>query len=148
MNLDVNLDDLYQEIILDHAKRPRHFGPLADATVSVHADNPMCGDEVDVHLKLTPEGAVEALNFTGNACSICTASASLMTGKLLRKTADECRAMSKTFQEMLKSDQAVAVPKEFGDLKALAGVRKFPQRVKCATLAWHAVEDALKEAGV
>jgi len=145
MSLDLNLDDLYQEIILDHAKRPRHFGPLADATASVHADNPMCGDEVDVHLKLGADGKVEALNFTGNACSICTASASLMTGKLLHKSPDECRAMSQQFQQMLKGESTP--PKEFGDLKALAGVRKFPQRVKCATLAWHAVEDALKEAG-
>jgi len=143
----MNLDELYQEIILDHAKRPRHFGPLTDATVSVHADNPMCGDEVDVHLKLNGDGKVEALNFTGNACSICTASASIMTGKLLHKSAAECRTMSHQFQQMLKSEEAVTVPKEFGDLKALSGVRKFPQRVKCATLAWHAVEDALKEAG-
>jgi nitrogen fixation NifU-like protein len=144
----MNLEELYQEIILDHSKRPRNFGPLPDATVTVKGDNPSCGDEVELAVKLTPD-AVEALKFTGHGCAICMASASLMTLKIKGRSRGEAAAMAHAFRDMLVQVAEPELPESFGDLQVFAAVRRFPQRVKCATLAWRALEQALSspEAG-
>ncbi|MFZ4682429.1 MAG: Fe-S cluster assembly sulfur transfer protein SufU [Terrimicrobiaceae bacterium] len=141
----MNFEELYQELILDHSKRPRNFGPLPDATVTVKGDNPSCGDEVELAVKLTPD-TVETLKFTGHGCAICMASASLMTIKIKGKSREEASAMAGAFRHMLVTPEETQVPESFGDLEVFSAVRRFPQRVKCATLAWRALEQALSAA--
>jgi nitrogen fixation NifU-like protein len=138
----VNIEELYQEIILDHSKRPRNFGALPDATVLVRGDNPSCGDEVELAAKLTPE-TIEALRFTGHGCAICMASASLMTIKMRGKSRFEGQATVQAFRQMLTASDPGDPPAGFGDLLVFSAVRRFPQRVKCAMLAWRALEQAL-----
>ena len=144
-SLAVEFEELYQDVILDHSRRPRNFGELPEATVHVHGDNPMCGDEINVHLKFGADDIVEGITFTGNGCSICMASASLMTTKVKKKSRAEAEAMMHTFQEMLTAEEEKPPTIKLGDLELLKGVRKFPLRVKCATLAWHALEEALQK---
>jgi len=141
----VEFEELYQEVILDHSRRPRNFGELPDADVHVHANNPMCGDDVTVHVKFGADNALEAVSFTGNGCSICMASASMMTQKLKKKSRGESAELMSKFYEMLTAEQEPEVDKRLGDLVLLKGVRKFPLRVKCATLAWHALQEALEK---
>ncbi len=138
----MNIEELYQEIILDHSKRPRNFGALPDATAAVKGDNPSCGDEVELTVKLTPE-ALEALKFTGHGCAICMASASLMTIKMRGKSRAEAQAVINAFRHMLTAPDPGEPPANFGDLLVFSAVRRFPQRVKCAMLAWRALEQAL-----
>jgi nitrogen fixation protein NifU and related proteins len=129
------LEELYQEIILDHYRRPRNRGKIDPADLKASDSNPLCGDEIEVTAKLA-DGRISELKFEGHGCSISTASASIMTQKLIGKTPAEAAAFIESFQKMMRGD----VPfggKELGDLKALEGVLKFPVRVKCATLAWH-----------
>ncbi len=129
------LEELYQEIILDHYRRPRNRGTLNPADLKAQDSNPLCGDEIEITAKLT-DGKISDLKFEGHGCSISTASASIMTQKLVGKTPTEAAAFIESFQKMMRGD----VPfggKELGDLKALEGVLKFPVRVKCATLAWY-----------
>lgn len=139
---DPDFEELYQTVILDHSRRPRNFGPLADATVTVSGDNPTCGDEVAVSLRMEGD-QVAGVGFTGSGCSICMASASMMTLKVKGKSRAEAGALSDDFQAMI-TGQTDTPAKALGDLRLLTGVRKFPQRVKCATLAWHALKGALK----
>ena len=141
--MNPDFDDLYQSVILDHSKRPRNFGELAGA-VSVHGDNPSCGDEIDLHVKFAADGAVEDIKFTGQGCAICIASASMMTMKLKAKPRAEALDMARAFHDVVTTEVADP-PRQLGDLRLLAGVRKFPQRVKCAMLAWRAFEQATKE---
>ena len=138
----MNIEELYQEIILDHSKRPRNFGSLSDATAIVKGDNPSCGDEVELSVKLTPQ-AIEALRFTGHGCAICMASASLMTVKMRGKSRPEAQATIEAFRHMLTAPEPGKAPESFGDLLVFGAVRRFPQRVKCAMLAWRALEQAL-----
>jgi nitrogen fixation NifU-like protein len=129
------LEELYQEIILDHYRRPRNRGKVDPADLQAHDSNPLCGDEMDITAKVV-DGKIAELKFDGHGCSISTASASIMTQKLIGKTPGEATAFIESFQKMMRGD----IPfggKEMGDLKALEGVLKFPVRVKCATLAWH-----------
>ena len=140
----MNLEELYQEIVLDHSKRPRNFGPLADATVTVKGDNPSCGDEVELALKLTPE-KVEDVKFTGHGCAICMASASMMTIKIKNKPRDEVTRLLAGFHDMLTAANPGSPMPELGDLQVLGAVRRFPQRVKCATLSWRALEQAFAQ---
>lgn len=137
------LEELYQQVILDHSKRPRNFGELADA-VHVHGDNPSCGDEISLHVKFGSEGEVSDLKFTGIGCAISQASASLMTLKLKGKPRVEAEQILRTFHKLVTSEEETDA-KGLGDLILLKGVRKFPQRVKCAMLAWRAFEQALSE---
>jgi nitrogen fixation NifU-like protein len=137
-----SLNELYQEVILDHAKRPRNFGELADA-VHVHGDNPSCGDEIFLHVKFDDDRVAD-IKFTGHGCAISQASASLMTLKLKGKSRAEAEAMRRDFEELVTSQTPLSEPpKTLGDLRLLAGVLEFPQRVKCAMLAWRAFEQAL-----
>ena len=138
----MNFEDLYQEIVLDHSKRPRNFGPLPDATATARGDNPSCGDEIDLAVKLTPE-EVEDIKFSGQGCAICMASASLMTLKVKGISRQEAAGMAEAFRHMLTSPEETELPDSFGDLQVFQAVRRFPQRVKCATLAWRALEQVL-----
>lgn len=143
----MDFEELYQELILEHARHPRNLGDLPAADRHVHGNNPMCGDEITLHVKFGPDGGVEDVRFTGNGCSICMASASLLTQKVKAQSAAGAAALAKAFSAMLLSEQEITPDPRLGDLRALAGVRKFPLRVKCATLAWHALEQALAPGG-
>jgi len=138
------LEELYQEVILDHSRRPRNFGDLADAAVRVHGDNPACGDEIHLAVKFGTDGGLQDIKFTGHGCAISQASASLMTAKLKGKSRAEATEMLRAFHDLV-TDETAEAPKMLGDLRLLQGVRKFPQRVKCAMLAWRAVEQALQQ---
>lgn len=146
-----NLNDLYQEVILDHGKRPRNFRHPGDANREAKGDNPLCGDKVTIYLKLSPGKQIEDLAFQGRGCAISTASASLMTEILKGKTEDEAKALFGALHHMCTQDDAVPeLPKALGDefdrLQVLSGVRQYPMRVKCATLAWHTMKAALEGA--
>jgi nitrogen fixation NifU-like protein len=135
------LADLYQEIILDHNKRPRNYREMPECTCSAEGNNPLCGDEVKVSVRLDND-TLSDVAFQGQGCAISRASASMMTGKTKGRTASEARALSGQVRDMLLGPEA-APPPEVGDLAALSGVRKFPARIKCAMLPWHTLEAAL-----
>ena len=143
--MNAELEELYQTVILDHSRRPRNFGELPGA-VSVHGDNPSCGDEIDLHVKFGTDGCVEDVKFTGSGCAISQASASLMTMKLKGKPRAEAERLLKSFHQLVTTETEPET-KGLGDLILMKGVRKFPQRVKCAMLAWRAFEQALREPG-
>ena len=140
----MDFEELYREVILDHARRPRNLGELLEADRHVHGDNPLCGDEVTVHVKFGQKDDIENITFTGNACSICMASASLMTQKVKRHTRAEAGALWRRFHDLLTAQPEPPLDEDLGDLLALQGVRKFPMRVKCATLPWQALKEALE----
>jgi len=143
--MNPDFEELYQQVILDHSKRPRNFGTLEDPAVHVDGDNPSCGDEIHLHVRFGDEGQVEDLRFTGVGCAISQASASLMTLKLKGKSKRDALEMLTSFTDVVTAGEHEA-PKMLGDLRLLGGVRKFPQRVKCAMLAWRAFEQAMQEA--
>jgi nitrogen fixation protein NifU and related proteins len=142
--MNVELEELYQEVILDHSRRPRNFGELPGAAVIVHGDNPACGDEIHLAVRFGDNGSLEDIKFTGHGCAISQASASMMTMKLKGKSRDETMSILRTFHDLVTG---VTPPeaRKLGDLQLMEGVRKFPQRVKCAMLAWRAVEQALQQ---
>jgi nitrogen fixation NifU-like protein len=140
----MEIEELYQEVILDHSRRPRNFGELSDAAVRVHGDNPACGDEIHLAVKFDADGGLEDIKFTGGGCAISQASASLMTMKLKGKSRAEAMEMLHAFHDLVTNDGAGA-PKILGDLRVMGGVRNFPQRVKCAMLPWRAVEQAFEQ---
>lgn len=138
------LASLFQQLILEHYKKPRNRGDLPDADAVVFMNNPSCGDEVQLLLKLDPEqDRVTDVRFQGHGCSISQASISMMTSLLKGKTRPEALALAARFTEMMHGDESAARDKSLGDLRALAGVSKFPVRVKCALLGWNALEEAL-----
>jgi len=141
----MELDELYQTIILDHSRRPRNFGELPAPALRGAGYNPSCGDEVVVFVARSPEGKIEQAKFVGQACAICMASTSLMTTRLKGKTAAEALSLKRLFVDFLTKD--APPPEGLGNLQALAGVKKFPQRLKCATLGWHALQSALSFEG-
>jgi nitrogen fixation protein NifU and related proteins len=138
----MEIDDLYQTIILDHAKRPRNSGELPPPACRGEGYNPSCGDEITVFVNESPKGTIEQIRFTGQACAICMASTSLMTTQVKGKTIAEALGLKQLFIDFLTKEAASA--DRLGNLQALGGVKKFPQRLKCATLGWHALEGALK----
>ena len=138
------IEELYQEVILDHSRRPRNFGELPDAAVRVHGDNPACGDEIHLAVKFDAGGGLKEIKFTGRGCAISQASASLMTMKLKGKSRPEAMEMFRAFHDLVTND-ATEAPKVLGDLRVMRGVRNFPQRVKCAMLPWRAVEQAFEQ---
>ena len=142
--MSIELEELYQEVILDHSRRPRNFGDLADADVCVHGDNPACGDEIHLGIKFGNDGGLEEIKFSGHGCAISQASASLMTMKLKRKSRAEAEELLQAFHALV-TDETADAPRALGDLRLMQGVRKFPQRVKCAMLAWRAAEQALQQ---
>jgi len=145
-----DLRELYQEIILDHGKRPRNLRHPEDANREAKGNNPLCGDRLTVYLKVGADGAIDDVAFEGLGCAISTASASMMTEILKGKTEAEAHRLFETFQEMCTSDEFDAAAHDIEDadaierLQVLAGVRQFPMRVKCATLAWHTMNAALE----
>ena len=141
--MNTELEELYQQVILDHSKRPRNFGPMEGEATRVHGDNPSCGDEIHLAVKFGADGVVEDVKFTGQGCAISQASASLMTLKLKGRGRAEAVGMLNAFHDLVTKEVADP-PKQLGDLRLLQGVRKFPQRVKCAMLAWRAFEQALE----
>ena len=138
----MEIDELYQTIILDHSKRPRNFGELPPPAVKGEGYNPSCGDEIAVFVNESPTGRIDQIRFTGQACAICMASTSLMTTQVKGKTITEALGLKRAFIDFLTKEAAPA--NGLGNLQALGGVKKFPQRLKCATLGWHALEGALK----
>ena len=136
-----DLHDLYQETIIDHSKRPRNRGALAQATHSAEGYNPLCGDRVKVEVKID-NGRVAAIGFEGAGCAISTASASLMTETIRGKTPEEAESTFHKFHRLLTEEQPPAA--DLGKLAVFSGVREYPMRVKCATLAWHTLRAALR----
>lgn len=139
-----DLGGLFQELILEHYKRPRNRGILEDATVDVHMNNPTCGDDVHLYLKLEGE-TIQDLGFEGTGCSISQASISMMTQALKGKTVEEALALNERFKEMMHGDDDAAKDAALRDARALAGVSRFPARVKCALLGWNALEKAVEQ---
>jgi nitrogen fixation protein NifU and related proteins len=136
-----DLNDLYQEVILDHNRRPRNFHALADASHSAEGYNPLCGDRLTLYLKVA-DGVVADVSFEGAGCAISKASASLMTDAIKGRTVTEVQALFDRFHRMVTTPPEQPV-EDLGKLSALAGVREFPVRVKCASLAWHTLKAAM-----
>lgn len=140
----MSLDDLYQEIILDHGRRPRNFGELEGRTHEAEGFNPLCGDQVRVHVLLNGD-RIDDIMFSGRGCAISTASASMMTQVVKGKTVEQAFELFERFRKAVTSDSDEEV--DLGELGCLTGVRRFPTRVKCATLAWHAMKTAIAGGG-
>ncbi len=135
-----DLRNLYQEVIFDHYREPRNYGRMADANREAQGYNPLCGDKVAVYLRVE-DGVIQDVRFEGLGCAIATASASLMTESLKgKREADALRLMAQFHDMVAQGDDAGTL----GKLEALAGVHAFPERVKCATLAWHTLQAALE----
>lgn len=141
------LKALYQEVILDHNRRPRNYGELPDATQYSHAKNPLCGDDYHLYLKVSPVGVVEKITFTGSGCAISKSSASMLTTLVAGKSLAEALKLSGSFLEfMTKEPVSKEIREGIDRMTIFEGVKEFPIRVKCATLAWHALGDALQDA--
>ena len=136
-----DLRDPYQDVILDHYRRPRHRGALVDANRRAQGFNPLCGDQLTLYVRVK-DGVIEEVSFEGSGCAISTASASLLTESIKGKTEREAEALFDRFRELVTQDDVTPHP-GLGKLEVLAGVREFPVRVKCATLAWHTLRAAL-----
>ena len=141
-----DLRDLYQEIILDHGKSPRNFGKPECFTADADGHNPLCGDKVHVYATVK-DGVVEDVHFEGRGCAISIASASLMSEVLVGKTEAQAKALFDKFQEMVTTEHMLVGDDDIDRLVVLGGVRQYPSRVKCATLAWHAFNNAITGAG-
>jgi nitrogen fixation protein NifU and related proteins len=137
-----DLHDLYQAIILDHNKRPRHYGALASATHRAEGYNPLCGDRIEVFLQVE-DGCIQAIQFEAASCAICRASASMMTNALMGRTLGSAEEVAEEVARILKTDTEDVGLETTGELAALAGVRNFPVRIKCASLPWHTYKAAL-----
>ncbi|RZO88284.1 MAG: SUF system NifU family Fe-S cluster assembly protein [Kiritimatiellaceae bacterium] len=137
-----NMRELYQQVILDHNKNPRNFGKIESADGFAHGNNPLCGDSIDVYLRIA-NGIVEEVKFEGTGCAICTSSASMMTEALTGKSEADAEALFASFHHAL-TDVTETDDVPLGKLSVLMGVKDYPVRVKCATLAWHTFEAALK----
>jgi len=135
------LDELYQELIIDHGRNPRNFGKLKNATHIKEGYNPLCGDKITIYIS-SKQGVIEDISFYGEGCAISMASASLMTEALKGKPVEYADQLFAEFQHCVMGQ--IGETKSLGKLTALAGVRKFPMRVKCATLPWHTVKAILK----
>ena len=135
---------LYQEMILDHYRRPRNKGTLDKADASVEMKNPLCGDEISLQVSFEGDSVCD-LRFSGRGCSISQASASMMTQLVKGKSTEEIGAIRKQFRELMLGNAPAADDTQLGSLRALSGVARFPARVKCALLAWNALESALAE---
>ncbi len=143
--LQDNMQDLYRELILDHSRNPRHFGRLSDATHTADGINPLCGDKLKLYLRIDGEGRIESSSFEGSGCAISVASASLMTDTVTGLPVDQAEICFEEITQRLTSDKAANKSTSGPDkLRALDGVRAYPSRIKCATLAWHALHSALE----
>lgn len=138
-----NLDSLYRQVIMDHYKKPRNKGVLEDDSLTINMNNPTCGDRIQLTLKLE-DGKVVDAKFEGEGCSISMSSASMMTQAIKGKNIEEALKLSEVFSQMMQGKDYDS-DLDLGDIEALSGVAKFPARIKCATLAWKAMEKGLKE---
>ena len=143
-----DLRDLYQEVILDHGRKPRNLRRLENADRSARGDNPMCGDRMELFLKMAPDGAIADAAFEGRGCAISMASASLMTETVKGKSAKQAHELGEQFRSLAMTGACPECGADLSDemerLQPLSGVHEFPSRVKCATLAWHTLNAALK----
>ena len=140
----MEMTDLYQDLILDHGRRPRYQGAMLSATHSMDGDNPLCGDQLTIFLKVESDKIVEA-SFTGHGCAISMAATSLMLEFAIGKTSAEFEAMYQVYHRQLTGEILLNTEKEkLGKLEAFSGVAQYPMRVKCATLCWHTLDAALK----
>jgi nitrogen fixation NifU-like protein len=147
--MDENLRELYQEIILDHSRHPRHFGALASASHVAEGHNPLCGDRVKVFLQVDKDNRIADVSFEGRGCAISVASASLMTDMLKGRDIEHAEKLMGGFLNLVKGEDVGGLEGEDRErLEVMAGVSAFPMRVKCATLAWHAMKAALDHEGV
>ena len=146
-----DLRDLYQEVILDHGRKPRNFRRLENATHHARGDNPLCGDKMDLWLAFNEDGTIADAAFQGRGCAISMASASLMTETVRGKTPAQAKAMGAGFRELAMTGHCpacdAALQEDMERLTPLSGVHEFPSRVKCATLAWHTLNNALDDPG-
>lgn len=138
----IQLNELYREVIMDHYRSPRNKGELANPTVSIDLNNPLCGDEITLQLEVE-NGTIKQARFSGQGCSISQASASMMTHQVQGKSVKEAGEMLGLFKQMMHGDEEAG--KSLGDLLALHGVSKFPVRIKCALLSWEALERSLEQ---
>jgi nitrogen fixation NifU-like protein len=144
--MDPSLRELYQEVILDHSRHPRHFGPLDHATHKAEGYNPLCGDRVTVMLALGRDDRVADIKFEGKGCAISQASASMMTEMLAGRTLPEAQKLMDGFLHLVKGEDTKDLAADDREhLDVMAGISEFPMRVKCATLAWHTFKNALDE---
>ena len=144
--MDNALRELYQEVILDHSRHPRHHGVLEGASHKAEGYNPLCGDRVTVYLKLDADNRVADIKFQGKGCAISQASASMMTDMLKGRTAAEADRLMQGFLHLVKGEDASDLPEDDRErLEVMGGISAFPMRVKCATLAWHTYKSAVEE---
>ncbi|HLS09006.1 Fe-S cluster assembly sulfur transfer protein SufU [Lentibacillus sp.] len=139
-----NLDTLYRQVIMDHYKNPRNRGSVDGDALTVDMNNPTCGDRIQLQLQLE-DGIVQDAKFNGEGCSISMSSASMMTQAIKGKKLDDALKMSKAFSDMMLGEDVDTEEMDMGDVEALQGVSQFPARIKCATLAWKAMEKGVKE---
>ena len=143
--MDDSLRELYQEVILDHSRHPRHFGALPSHTHMAEGHNPLCGDRVKIFLEVNSDDRIQDVSFEGRGCAISVASASLMTELLKGRSIAEAEQLMGGFLHLVKGEDAAGLDEDDRDrLGVMAGVSAFPMRVKCATLAWHAMKAALE----
>lgn len=138
-----DLRELYQQVILDHNHSPRNFGQMDEYSHFAEGDNPLCGDHIDIYIQVD-HGIIKDIKFNGKGCAISKASASLMTTELKGKSVEEAYALFEHFHELLTGARGVD-HENLGKLEVLSGVKDFPMRVKCASLAWHTLKSALKD---
>ena len=142
---DDMLRELYQEVIIDHNRNPRNFGELAGATHHADGFNPLCGDKLSLRLLVDQNNRIQDIKFTGTGCAISTASASIMTELLMGQDVAKAHQIFEQFHDLVTMDKAIDF--DLGKLAVLAGVKNFPARVKCATLAWHTLDAAINNDG-
>jgi nitrogen fixation NifU-like protein len=143
--MDDHLRELYQEVILDHSRHPRHFGALEDATHKGEGYNPLCGDRVKIYLSVDSNNRIADIKFEGKGCAISQASASLMTDMLVGRSVPEAERLMGGFLHLVKGEDAGDLGNDDRErLDVMAGVSAFPMRIKCATLAWHTMKSALE----
>jgi nitrogen fixation NifU-like protein len=139
-----DLAELYQQVIIEHNRSPRNYRTLPDANCSAEGDNPLCGDHITLQVRVD-DGVIRDIGFQGSGCAISRASASLMTGAVQGRTTAEAGQLFRAFHDMATAHPDAPVDTAaLGKLAALSGVRRFPARVKCATMAWHTLQDALR----
>ena len=144
--MDNALRELYQEVILDHSRHPRHYGPLEGASHKAEGYNPLCGDRVTIYLRLDADGRVADIGFEGKGCAISQASASMMVEMLKGRTAAEADRLMQGFLHLVKGEDAGELSDDDRErLEVMGGISAFPMRVKCATLAWHTYKNAAEE---
>ena len=139
-----SLDNLYRQMILEHADRPHHHGNLPAADKQIELRNPTCGDVLELEVKLDDEGKIADIAFSGTGCTISQASASMMTDEVIGKTSAQVGEMVEAFSEMITKNEDKDYEDLLGDAVVLEGVAQFPARIKCATLAWKAIYQALE----